>query len=108
MRLRSVGGTGDAAIWRGMSTIAGSWIGGSANQAAMYEIFKPSGQLYAVMITIDVIVAEIWMAFILFGVDLVKIHRHVFGKRMIRLLSDSRLKCRNLAPEPCVSRRSLT
>jgi len=65
----TVGGTGESAIWRGMSTIAGSWIGGSANQAAMYEIFKPSGQLYAVMITIDVIVAEIWMAFILFGVD---------------------------------------
>jgi len=64
-----VGGTGDSAVWRGMSTIAGSWIGGSANQAAMYEIFKPSGQLYAVMITIDVIVAEIWMAFLLFGVD---------------------------------------
>jgi len=65
----TVGGTGESAIWRGMSTIAGSWIGGSANQAAMYEIFKPPSQLYAVMITIDVIVAEIWMAFILFGVD---------------------------------------
>lgn len=68
----TVGGTGDTAIWRGMSTIAGSWIGGSANQAAMYEIFKPSGQLYGIMITIDVIVAEIWMAFLLFGVDRTK------------------------------------
>jgi uncharacterized membrane protein len=74
----TVGGTGDAAIWRGMSTIAGSWIGGSANQAAMYEIFKPSGQLYGIMITIDVIVAEIWMAFILFGVDRAKSINHFF------------------------------
>src|SRR5690606_28436750 len=29
-------------LWRGMSTIAGSWIGGSANQTAMKEIFNVS------------------------------------------------------------------
>lgn len=63
-----VGGAGPEAVWRGMATIAGSWIGGGANQAAMYEIFGPSDQLYSVMITIDVIVAEIWMAFLLIGI----------------------------------------
>lgn len=63
-----VGGAGPEAVWRGMTTIAGSWIGGGANQAAMYEIFKPSDRLYTVMITVDVIVAEIWMAFLLIGV----------------------------------------
>jgi len=63
-----VGGVGPEAVWRGMTTIAGSWIGGGANQAAMYEIFKPSDPLYSVMITIDVIVAEIWMFFLLIGV----------------------------------------
>lgn len=63
-----VGGIGPEAVWRGMTTIAGSWIGGGANQAAMYEIFKPSDPLYSVMITIDVIVAEIWMFFLLIGV----------------------------------------
>src|SRR5690606_7600410 len=26
-----VGGTGDEAVWRGLATVAGSWIGGSAN-----------------------------------------------------------------------------
>src|SRR3546814_2728746 len=26
--------------WRGMTTIAGSWIGGGANQAAMKEVFR--------------------------------------------------------------------
>ncbi|NMM49180.1 DUF819 family protein [Flammeovirgaceae bacterium KN852] len=54
-------------LWRGMSTIAGSWIGGGANQAAMYEVFKPSGRLYSVMIAVDVLVAELWMAFLLIG-----------------------------------------
>ena len=63
-----VGGAGPEAVWRGMATIAGSWIGGGANQAAMYEIFGPSDQLYSVMITIDVIVAEVWMAFLLIGI----------------------------------------
>lgn len=63
-----VGGAGPEAVWRGMTTIAGSWIGGGANQAAMYEIFGPSDELYSVMITIDVIVAEIWMAFLLIGI----------------------------------------
>jgi uncharacterized membrane protein len=63
-----VGGVGPEAVWRGMTTIAGSWIGGGANQAAMYEIFGPSDALYSVMITIDVIVAEVWMAFLLIGI----------------------------------------
>lgn len=64
----SVGGVGPDEVWRGMSTIAGSWIGGSANQAAMYELFQPSDELYSISITVDVIVAEIWMAFLLLGI----------------------------------------
>jgi uncharacterized membrane protein len=64
----TVGGVGPEAIWRGLTTIAGSWIGGGANQAAMYEIFHPSDHLFSIMVTVDVIVAEIWMAFLLFGV----------------------------------------
>lgn len=64
----TVGGMGPEAVWRGMTTVAGSWIGGGANQAAMYEIFSPSDRLYSIMITVDVIVAEIWMAFLLIGV----------------------------------------
>lgn len=64
----TVGGAGPEAVWKGMTTIAGSWIGGGANQAAMYEIFKPSSRLFTIMITVDVMVAEIWMAFLLIGV----------------------------------------
>jgi uncharacterized membrane protein len=63
----TVGGVGPEAVWRGLSTIAGSWIGGGANQAALYEVFKPSEALYSAMITVDVVVAEIWMAIILLG-----------------------------------------
>ena len=62
-----VGGVGPEAVWRGMATIAGSWIGGGANQAAMYEMFKPGNDLYSTSIAVDVIVANIWMAFLLFG-----------------------------------------
>ena len=63
-----VGGAGPEAVWRGMTNIAGSWIGGGANQAAMYEVFEPSDSLYSIMITVDVIVAGVWMAILLLGV----------------------------------------
>ncbi len=63
-----VGGQGPEEVWRGLSTIAGSWIGGSANQAAMLEVFKPSGELFSATIAVDVIVANIWMAILLLGV----------------------------------------
>jgi uncharacterized membrane protein len=61
----AVGGEGENAIWRGMTTIAGSWIGGGANQAAMKEVFEVGGPIFSVMITVDVIVANIWMAVLL-------------------------------------------
>ena len=64
-----VGGAGPEAVWRGMTTVAGSWIGGGANQAAMYEIFNPSNTLFGIMITVDIIVAEVWMAFLLIGIQ---------------------------------------
>ena len=62
-----VGGVGPEAVWRGMTTIAGSWIGGSANQTAMYEVFGPGDALFSSMIAVDVIVANVWMAFLLYG-----------------------------------------
>jgi uncharacterized membrane protein len=62
-----VGGTGDDAVWKGLSTLAGSWIGGGANQAAMKEVYHRSDQLYSVLVAVDVIIAEIWMMFLLLG-----------------------------------------
>ena len=62
-----VGGSGGDAVWRGLTTVAGSWIGGGANQTAMKEVFEVSDNLFSAMITVDVIVANIWMAFLLYG-----------------------------------------
>lgn len=52
-------------VWRGLTTVAGSWIGGGANQAAMKEVFDVDDQLFSAMITVDVICANIWMAVLL-------------------------------------------
>ncbi|MBK7429262.1 MAG: DUF819 family protein [Saprospiraceae bacterium] len=57
-------------LWRGLSTIAGSWIGGGANQAAMKEIFAVSDTLFASMVVVDVIVANIWMGILLYGASI--------------------------------------
>lgn len=58
---------GQDSVWRGMATVAGSWIGGGANQTAMKEVFEVDDRLFSAMITVDVIVANIWMAFLLYG-----------------------------------------
>jgi uncharacterized membrane protein len=60
-----VGGDGPEAVWRGMTTIAGSWIGGGANQTAMKEMFGVGNDLFSVMIAVDVLVASVWMACLL-------------------------------------------
>jgi len=57
-------------VWRGLSTVAGSWIGGGANQAAMKEVFNVGDTIFSSMIAVDVIVANIWMAFLLYGVGI--------------------------------------
>lgn len=50
-------------VWRGLTTVAGSWIGGGANQASMKEIFEVGDDLFATMIVVDVICANIWTGF---------------------------------------------
>ncbi|MDX1407858.1 MAG: DUF819 family protein, partial [Saprospiraceae bacterium] len=57
-------------IWRGLSTVAGSWIGGGANQTAMKEIFDVGDDLFGTMIVVDVVVANIWMGFLLYGANI--------------------------------------
>ncbi|KPQ20009.1 MAG: putative integral membrane protein [Algoriphagus marincola HL-49] len=61
-----LGGEGSMEIWRGLATIAGSWIGGGANQTAMLEVFGADADLFAQMIAVDVLVANLWMAFLLY------------------------------------------
>src|SRR5690606_34486008 len=64
----AVGGEGADAVWRGLSTLAGSWIGGGANQAAMLEIYGYNQKLYGGMVFVDIVVANIWMAILLLGI----------------------------------------
>ncbi len=64
----TVGGVGPDAVWRGLSTIAGSWIGGGANQAAMFEIFEYNPDKFGGMVLVDIVVANIWMAILLLGI----------------------------------------
>lgn len=55
-------------VWRGLSTVAGSWIGGGANQVAMKELYEVNDSMFSIMAVVDVLVAEVWMVFILLGV----------------------------------------
>lgn len=64
----TVGGVGPDAVWRGLSTLAGSWIGGGANQAAMLEIYQFNTKNYASFVIVDIVVANIWMAILLLGI----------------------------------------
>ncbi len=48
-----------------MATLAGSWIGGGANQAAMKEMFNVGGDIFSAMVTVDILVANIWVAALL-------------------------------------------
>lgn len=65
---QTVGGADFDAVWRGLSTLAGSWIGGGANQTAMLEIYKYNPAKYGGMVFVDIVVANIWMAIILIGI----------------------------------------
>ena len=67
-----IGDSGPDAIWRGLSTVAGSWIGGGANQAAMKEVFQVDDAIFSAMVAVDVIVANIWMAMLLYGTGIVQ------------------------------------
>ena len=60
-------GSGADAAWRGLATLAGSWIGGGANQTAMLEVYGYNIENYSALIAVDIIVANIWMAFLLYG-----------------------------------------
>lgn len=57
-------------LWRGFSTVAGSWIGGGANQTAMKEIFEVDDNLFGTMIIVDVLIGNIWLGFLLYGANM--------------------------------------
>lgn len=57
----------DDQLWQGMATMAGSWIGGGANQAAMKEVFGVDEGIFGAFVAVDVIVANLWMGLLLYG-----------------------------------------
>ncbi len=58
---------GPDAVWRGMTTVAGSWIGGGANQTAMKEVFQVNDDMFSAFVAVDVLVANVWLAILLYA-----------------------------------------
>lgn len=52
--------------WRGMAALSGSWIGGGANFVAIGKAANATDEMIALMVVPDVLVANIWMAVLLF------------------------------------------
>lgn len=65
----TVAGEGADAVWRGFSSLAGSWIGGGANQLALKEIFQPSPKLFSATVTVDVFIGYGWMGLLLWAIS---------------------------------------
>ena len=52
--------------WKGLAALSGSWIGGGANMVAIGESVGVSDKMFGLMIVVDVAVANVWMAVLLF------------------------------------------
>ena len=50
-----------------LSTLAGSWIGGGANQAAMREVFGVKDELYGMLLSVDVLLANLLLMLLILG-----------------------------------------
>lgn len=55
-----------ADAWRGMTALAGSWIGGGANFVALGQIADASDEMIALMVVPDILVASLWMGVLLY------------------------------------------
>ncbi len=52
--------------WQGMTALSGSWIGGGANMVALAQIADTSDSMFAMMVIVDVAVANVWMGVLLY------------------------------------------
>lgn len=52
--------------WAGMAALSGSWIGGGANMVAMREVFNVDATTFGQFAVVDVAIANLWMAVLLF------------------------------------------
>ena len=63
--------------WRGMTALAGSWIGGGANFVALGQVAGASPSMMGLMVIPDVFVASIWMGTLLY----LSAHQHAVDRR---------------------------
>lgn len=54
-------------VWRGLTALSGSWIGGGANFVALGKMAEASDDMIALMVIPDVFIANCWMAVLLFA-----------------------------------------
>ena len=52
--------------WKGLAALSGSWIGGGANFVAIGESVGAEASTISMMVVVDVAVANVWMAILLF------------------------------------------
>jgi len=52
--------------WRGMAALAGSWIGGAANQLALKEAAGAPDAVFGPIIVVDVVAAYVWMGILFY------------------------------------------
>lgn len=57
-------GLGDQA-WKGLAALSGSWIGGGANFVAVGKQVGVSDSTMSLMVVVDVLIANVWMAVLL-------------------------------------------
>lgn len=53
--------------WKGLITITGSWIGGSSSQLALKEVYGCPEELFAIILVLDAVVANVWTAVLIYG-----------------------------------------
>ncbi|MEZ4815601.1 MAG: DUF819 family protein [Bdellovibrionota bacterium] len=91
-----VSGAGADEVWRGMAALAGSWIGGGANMAAMKEVFGASDALFSAMIAVDVLVASVWMGILLYAAGVSDLVDKKFLKADNSTIKSLEKKCMNI------------
>ncbi|MBN20302.1 MAG: hypothetical protein CL678_03355 [Bdellovibrionaceae bacterium] len=53
-------------VWKGLAALAGSWIGGGANFVAIGKSVGVQDSTIGLMVVVDVVIANLWMACLLF------------------------------------------
>ena len=59
---------GQESVWKGLVCISGSWINGTPGQTSMKEIFGVSNELFFIMLAVDTVVQNLWLALLFVGV----------------------------------------